>query len=163
MPDAAPLWSHPADVRARWVGPAPLTADDAQIATLLGDAEDTVLREFPDMAKRVARADGTDTSEGLATPKRRVVKVLSRMVIRHLRNPEGRRQTQESAGPFQRSTTYSGDEPGEMYLTDVDIAELGGHPAAGGAFTIDTMPAHSTRALHPSIEPRLWGGESAEG
>lgn len=161
MPDPSLTWAQPSDVRDRWLGPEPLTADDTQIATLLGDAEDTAIREFPDLAIRVARAEGDDTTEGVATPKRRVVKVLARMVIRHLRNPEGRRQTQESAGPFQRSTTYGGDEPGALYLTDEDRAELGGH-RVGGAFTVDTIPARVRTTLDRSIEPRLWGGQSAE-
>lgn len=133
-------WTAPADVRGRWIGDAALTADDTQLSTLLEDAEDTVLREFPDMATRLARAEGTDTTEGPSTPKRRLVKVIARMVIRHLRNPEGLRSVQEGAGPFQRATTHGGEEPGAVYLTDDDRAELGGH-RSGGAFTVDTMPA----------------------
>lgn len=139
-------WTEPSDVRDRWLGEVALTATDAQISTLLEDAEDTVLREFPDMAERIARADGSDTSDGPATPLRRVKKVIARMVIRHLRNPEGIRQTQEGAGPFQRSLTYGGEEPGAIYLTEDDRADLGGH-RSGGAFTIDTIPARSTAPL----------------
>lgn len=133
-------WTAPDDVRGRWVGEVALNATDPQITTLLEDAEDTVLREFPDMLVRIARADGSDLSDGPKTPLRRVVKVIARMVIRHLRNPEGIRQFQEGAGPFQRSKTLGGDEPGALYLTDEDRAELGGHKS-GGAFTINTGPS----------------------
>lgn len=134
----AAQWTAPNDVRDRWVGEG-LTASDAQLNTLLEDAEDTVVREFPDMATRIARADGSDVTDGPAVPLRRVQKVVARMVIRHLRNPSGTRQMQEGAGPFQRTTTFGGEEPGALYLTDEDRAELGGH-RRGGAFQIDTTP-----------------------
>lgn len=133
------LWTAAVDVRDRWIGDTPLTATDPQITTLLGDAEDTVLRVFPDMQDRIDRAAGDNETEGPQTPIARVKKVLARMVIRHLRNPEGVRSMQEGAGPFQRSTTLGGAEPGALHLTDEDLADLGGH-TVGGAFTIDTMP-----------------------
>lgn len=124
------LWTEPADVRSRWIGEKPLP-EDTQIATLLEDAEDTVLAEFPDLPDRV---------EAEEIPEARVKKVVARIVMRHLRNPEGTRQRQSGAGPYQESITYGGDEPGSMYLTDEDRAELGG-VGQGAAFTIDQTPA----------------------
>lgn len=150
MADDTLVWTTTADVRDRWIGDEPLKATDPQIKTLLEDAEDTVLREFPDMVSRVARAAGLDTTDGPMTPLRRVKKVIARMVIRHLRNPKGIRQTQEGAGPFQRSMTMGGEEPGAIYLTDEDRAELGGH-RSGGAFTIDTLPS-----VAPPDSPNSW-------
>lgn len=143
-------WTQASDVRDRWVGDD-LTVPDTQIETLLEDAEDTVLREFPDMQDRVDRALGTNTTDGPAVPMRRLQKVLARMVIRHLRNPEGTRAQMDVAGPFTVNKTFGGDEPGALYLTDEDRAELGGH-RRGGAFTIDTIPTATT----PPDSPGGW-------
>lgn len=125
-------WATPQDVRDRWLGPGSIPVSDEQLETLIGDAEDTILRVFPDIQQRIDNND---------LPLDRVVKVVCRMVIRHIRNPEGIRSTQEGAGPFQKSRTFGGDEPGSMYLTTQDFDELapGGR---GRAFTIDTTPVH---------------------
>lgn len=133
-------WTLPADVTGRWVGDNPVPADETQLAVLIADAEDTVLREFPDMQARIERAAGTDTSEGVKVPLVRVKKVVSRMVIRHLRNPEGTRTRMEIGGPFTENVTFGGDDPGAMYLTDEDVKDLGGG-GANAAFTIDNTPA----------------------
>lgn len=129
------LWTSPDDVRGRWVGGDPLTAEDAQIETLLEDAEDTVLREFPNLPDRI---DAPALVEG-SIPLLRVRKVIARIVIRHLRNPSGQRQRTDMGGPFSQSVTFGGDEPGALYLTDDDRAELGG-TLTGAAFTIDQTP-----------------------
>lgn len=134
------LWTEPADVVSRWVGTDAPSVDNPVLPTLLEDAEDTALREFPDLLERV---DGDGTTVPNTIPVRRVKKVLARVVIRHLRNPEGFRQTQEGAGPFQRGTTFGGEEPGSLYLTDEDRAELGG-TLSGSAFTIDQTPQIDT-------------------
>ena len=126
------VYTSYADVESRWVG-GEVPATQAQVETLLEDAEDTILGEFADLDDRIAA--------GL--PARRVKKVAARMVIRHLRNPGGVRTTQQGAGPYNESVTYGGEEPGALYLTDEDRAELGGHKV-GGAFTIDTTPAGYT-------------------
>ena len=125
-------WTAPSDVRDRWIGDDPLTATDAQLTTLLEDAEDTALREFPDLQ---ARIDATEDP----LPLGRVKKVLARVVIRHLRNPKGLRQAMDTTGPFSTQIMHSGDTPGELYLTDEDRAELG-EARSGRAFTIDTTP-----------------------
>lgn len=129
----SPPWAVPSDVRDRWIGGS-LDATDGQLATLIADAEDTILSEFPDLPDRI---DSTDPATTI--PLLRVKKVVARVVMRHLRNPEGLRSTQEGAGPYQRSTTYGGNEPGSLYLTDEDRAELGG-ALTGAAFTIDQSP-----------------------
>lgn len=132
----SPPWAVPQDVRGRWLGDVPLTASDEQLTTLIADTEDTILREFPDLPDRIDADPSTTTN---AIPLARVKKVVARIAIRHLRNPEGIRQTQEGAGPFQRGVTYGGDSPGSLYLTDEDRAELGG-VLSGAAFTIDQTP-----------------------
>lgn len=126
-------WATPQDVRDRWLGSTPLDVTDEQLEVLIADAEDTINRTFPDIQDRI------DSSE---LPLTRVVKVVARMVIRHLRNPEGIRAVQEGAGPFQVSRTWGGNEPGALWLTDEDMAELA-PGRRGRAFTIDTTPIES--------------------
>jgi hypothetical protein len=126
-------WTSPQDVKDRWLlGEVPVS--DSQLAVLIGDAEDTVGSEFADIQARI---------DALLLPLVRVQKVVARMVIRHVRNPEGIRQVSEGTGPFTGSRTYGGDEPGAMYLTDEDRAELSGAKTGQRAFTIDTTPTAS--------------------
>lgn len=133
------------DVVARWFDSETLTATQEQIETLLDDAEDTILREFPTLDDRV------DSGE---LPLRRVVKVEVGMVKRHLRNPEGVRSTQQGAGAYQQTITYGGDEPGSLYLTEDDRRELRAASATNGkAFTVDATPANYT---NPYLDELLW-------
>lgn len=127
------MWAIPDDVRARWLGPDPLTASDTQLQTLIDDAEDTIRSEFPNIQARIDDGD---------LPLARVVKVVCRVVLRVVRNPQGLRQVQDGAGPYQVSRTYGGDEPGEIYLSDEDRAELA--PARLRAFSIDTTPSEAS-------------------
>jgi hypothetical protein len=134
------LWTTPADVRGRWVGDDPFPfpeGDDVTLSTLLEDAEDTVLREFPTLPDRV---DADPATVANSIPKRRVAKVVARVVIRHLRNPAGQRSRMDVSGPFTQNVMFGGEEPGALYLTDEDRSELGG-TEPGQAFTIDTTPA----------------------
>jgi hypothetical protein len=114
------------DVKSRWLTGA-IPATDAQLLTLIGDAEDIILGEYPNVA--------VDIPEG------RVIRVVARMVMRVLRNPEGHRTVAEATGPFSGSTTYGGENPGELYLTDDDRRDLGGRRTSGKAFTSSTVPA----------------------
>jgi hypothetical protein len=131
------------DVLARWFSDDELPATEAQVTTLLEDAEDTILREFPDLDERVS--DG-------ALPERRVIKVEVRMVLRHLRNPGGVRSTQEGAGGYQQTITYGGEEPGSLYLTEDDRRELRSPSSGKGkAFSVDNTPSY-----WPGTDDRLW-------
>jgi hypothetical protein len=118
------------DVKSRWLTGA-VPATDAQLVTLIADAEDIILGEFLTIE--------ADLMSGVV-PATRVVRVVARMIHRVLRNPEGVRSTQETTGPFSGSTTYGGDNPGELYLTDDDRRDIGGRKARGRAFTISTIP-----------------------
>lgn len=119
------------DVKSRWLtGTVPAT--DAQITTLIADAEDIILGEFPTLE--------ADVTAG-TVPATRIKRVVARMIHRVLRNPEGVRSVQESTGPFSGSTTYGGDNPGELYLTDDDRRDIGGRKSKGRAFTVSTIPA----------------------
>lgn len=128
-----------ADVKARWIGSDSLPSD-AQIETFLDDAEDTILREFPDVPDRIT---------GGTLPASRVRKVAARMVIRFLRNPEGAVSVAQTTGPFSESVTRSSEAPGEVALTDEDRADL--RPAATGrrAFSIDTVPFYDAPLVTP--------------
>ena len=104
------------DVKNRWLDAlGPLPASDQQLLTLIEDAEGMILEAFPDIPARI-----TDKRLRKST----VVRVASRMVLRVLRNPDGTRTVQESAGGVLQSRTTSGDILGEVYLTDQDRSEL---------------------------------------
>lgn len=121
-------WATPDNIRERWLA-GPLPQDDAQLETLIADAEDTILAEYPDVSERLA--------EGALSPER-LQRVVVRMAHRVLRNPEGYRQVTQGTGPFTGSATFGGDNPGELYLTDADRKDLGARTAIrrGRAFTI---------------------------
>lgn len=116
------------DIKSRWLAGDP-PATDAQLTVLIGDAEDIILGEYPMI-------------EASGIPVNRIVRVVSRMINRVLRNPDGVRTVSEGTGPFQGSTTYGGDNPGELYLTDDDRRDLGGRRSGGRAFTVSTIPAY---------------------
>lgn len=124
-------WTVFQDVQDRWFGSA-LPATQAQIETLIADAEDTILREVPDVQARI-------TANTL--PLIRVVKVTYNMVARVLRNPSGMRSLTRGAGPFQESVTMGGDEPGALYMTEQDKRELQVSEQGSDAFTVDMTPA----------------------
>lgn len=126
-------WTTPQDVKDRWLL-GDLSVTDSQLVKLIGDAEDTVSSEFSDIQARIDAA---------TLPLVRVQKIVSRIVIRHIRNPEGIRQVSETTGPFTGSRTYGGAEPGAMYLTDEDRAELAGVPTGQRAFSVDLIPSTS--------------------
>ena len=128
------LWTAPEDVTARWILDEPIPADTAKLTQLLEDAEDLAIGEFSDIQARI---------DAGTLPLNRVKRVLARVVIRHLRNPEGLRQSQEQTGPYGSQIMYGGAEPGALALTDEDRAELAG-ASVSRAFTIDTTPAGST-------------------
>ena len=70
--------------------------------TLLG-------REIPDIEDRIASGE---------VPVSRARRIVARMVIRVLRNPDGYRSTNLSTGPFSQGFTWAGDNPGETILSD---------------------------------------------
>ena len=139
-------WATAANVRDRWVGPGvfPVDATDPKLVTLIGDVEDSILSEFPEIQQRINdAATPPDPPNPRAIPLARVVKVVCRVILRHLRNPEGMRSKQMGAGPYSVGNTYGGDEPGTLALTEEDRNELAGMGSLGGgqkAFTINTIP-----------------------
>lgn len=127
-----------ADLHARWVGGT--LPPDGQITTLLGDAEQLIAEEFPSVYE-AARTD--------PQVRGRVVRVAVAVVSRVLRNPDGIRSVSDTTGPFAGTTTWAGDDPGELLLTDNDRRVLQGLPAGQTrAFTI--MPARPPAPRPPA-------------
>lgn len=125
------MWTTYQDVVDRWFGSA-LPATQAQIETLIADAEDTILREVPDVQARI---------DDDSLPLIRVVKVTYNIVARVLRNPSGMRSLTRGAGPFQESVTMGGDEPGALYMTEQDKRELQVSEQGTDAFAVDMTPS----------------------
>lgn len=122
------------DIRDRWISKASkLTLTDGQLQTVIEDVEDVILQEFPNIRSEI-------NEETL--PARRVTRVVCRIAIRFLKNPDGWRQIQATTGSMSQSGTMSGDYPGEIYLTAADRDELtpiepdAGRREPGRAFTI---------------------------
>jgi len=133
-------WADPQDVIDRWVGPGAPT-DEELIQRWIDDAETVLKYEVPDVQERID--DGV-------LPVETVIFVVSRMVMRVLQNPRGVRQ--EGVGPY--NVTYTGDRPGDLWLSDDERAMLEGLPRRSQrAFTIDTTPA----GAWTPVPPDPWG------
>lgn len=123
-----PQWTELQDVRDDALG----TDDDftdQQITRLIERAERLVVRTFPTAEQRI-----TDGDIAVET----VSDIVSAMVVRVLRNPEGIRTIQDSTGPYSGSTTFAGDNPGQLHLTDEDKRAL--NPSAAGRRAFSVMP-----------------------
>lgn len=120
------MWATPDDIRDRWAASKPLLADDEKIQKHIDDAEDAILTEFPNLYEDVPGK----------FPLARAVRVVSRMVIRFLRNSDGIRSQNSTTGPFSDQTVYGGDHPGEVYLTDEDRRDLSPRKNRRRAFTV---------------------------
>ena len=130
-------WTSAADVVAVWIGDDAPT-DLALVDRWVGRAERLLRAKVPGLALRVD-ADPVTEPDLLDNIK----DVVSSMVQRVFRNPEGVRTRQESTGPFSGSVTLGGDQPGELWITDDELARISLTGSRGGAFTVDTIPALS--------------------
>lgn len=124
------MWAGADDVRARWVS-GDLPASDEVVDTLIADAEDALAAAIPGLPALI---------EGGTIPHDRAIRVVSRIVIRLLRNPDGVRTLQETTGQFSGSTTYAGDTLGEIVVTDADRRELLGKGTARGRRAFSFSP-----------------------
>ena len=130
-------WTTAADVVAVWIGDDAPT-DLALVDRWVGRAERLLRAKVPGLALRVD-ADPVTEPDLLDNVK----DVVSSMVQRVFRNPEGVRTRQESTGPFGGSVTYGGDQPGALWVTDAELAMLTVAGSSRGAFTVDMIPASS--------------------
>lgn len=135
-PQLRPL-ATPQDVRDRWfLKSTKLSLSDEQLAVVIGDAEDLILQEFPNLHSQINE---------VTLPARRVTRVVCRVVIRYLRNPDGWRQVQSTTGSLSQGGTLAGDFPGELHLTAADRDEL-------------TPVAEATGPRRAFIVPPVTGG-----
>lgn len=130
-------WTTAAEVVAAWIGDDAPT-DLAKVDLWVGRAERLIRSRIPGIADRVAE-DPVVEPDLLDNVK----DVVTSMVARVFRNPEGVRTRQESTGPFSGSVTLGGDQPGELWITDDEKVRLSLSGSSRGAFTIDMVPATS--------------------
>ena len=136
-------WTTADDVLNAWIG------DDEPVDTLLidnwiGRAERLIRFTVPGIQTRITAAE-VDLIDN-------VVDVVTAMVIRKFRNPEGIRQASSTEGPFTSSRTYGGNDPGELAILDTELARISGNTAGGQrAYTVDMIP--STSPFSPNYVP----------
>ncbi|WP_406714724.1 Gp19/Gp15/Gp42 family protein [Trueperella pyogenes] len=104
------MWATADDVIADWIG-EDVPTNKALVSRWVARAERYLRREIPSLQARIEEGAEPDLRET-------VVDVISAMVARVFRNPEGIRQRQETDGSFTGSITFAGDTPGELFLTD---------------------------------------------
>jgi len=129
-------WTTADEVVAAWIGDDAPT-DSAKIDLWIGRAERLLRSRVPGLSLRV---DADPAEPDLFA---NVKDVVTSMVQRVFRNPEGVRTRQETTGPFSGSVTLGGDQPGELWVTDDEMARLVLSGGRRGAFTIDMIPSTS--------------------
>lgn len=134
-------WTTVTDVIGSWIGDDAPT-DTAKVELWIGRAERVLRRKVHGLEARIDLPE-LDLLET-------VQDVVSNMVQRVFRNPEGVRQRNETTGPFTGSVTFGGDQPGALWVTDDELAALTGAVSAGGAFMVDTLPPDAG-AAYPLI------------
>lgn len=130
-------WTTATEVTAAWIGNDAPTST-ALVDTWIGKAERLLRSKVPTLQARID-AGSTVEPDLLGNVK----DVVTAMVQRVFRNPEGVRQRQEGTGPFTGSVTYGGDQPGALWATDAEMALISPIGSNRGAFTIDTIPVTS--------------------
>lgn len=118
-------WATFEDVTARWVGSGAPT-DENLVTALIEDAEAVILAQFPAIQGRI-----DDETLPLGT----VVLVVTRMVSRLLRNPEGLTYWQQTTGPFGQARNY-GSAGQDIWLTSDELGLLA-PKNKGKAFSVD--------------------------
>jgi hypothetical protein len=128
-------WTLGSEVIAAWIGEDAPT-DTILVDTWVGKAERLLRSKVSGLADRIDADDEPDLLDN-------VKDVVTAMVQRVFRNPEGVRQRQEGTGPFTGSVTYGGDQPGALWVTDAELALISVSGSNRGAFTVDTIPLTS--------------------
>lgn len=138
-------WTQLSDIEARWIGELPPGADVGYIETAIEDVEDQLIVMAPDLV---------DEFGGLV-PLERVRRVVARVIVRHLQNPEGVRVRSEATGPVTSSVTHSGDDPGALIVLPSDLDILRAGAGRRRAFGVSMIPAHSFDAVRSAL-PDVW-------
>jgi len=142
-------WTTPAEVTAAWIG-GDAPTDAALVGVWVDKAERLLRAKVPTLAGRVV-ADPVVEPDLLGNVK----DVVTAMVQRVFRNPDGIRTRQDSTGPFSGSVTYGGDQPGSLWVTDAELSMISPAGSNRGAFTIDTIPV--TSPFSPFYVPPIGG------
>lgn len=122
------MWATSSDVLDRWVG-ADKPSDTDLVSKLIDDAEAIVLSEYPKIQDRI---DAGTLNENV------LIMVVTEMVSRRLRNPEGLSYLQQMTGPFSQGKSYAGAQTG-IYLSPDEVRLLA--PNRGGkAFEVNLAP-----------------------
>lgn len=138
-------WTTAEDVLNAWIGDGAPT-DLTKVDTWIGMAERLIRREVPDLQSRLdAEAELVPPVTDLLDTVRDIV--IS-MVTRVFRNPDGRRSIQQTTGAFSESTTFGGDTPGGLILTDDELSALQGNKSGQRAFMVDMIPSSSPYSQH---------------
>jgi hypothetical protein len=128
-------WTTADDVTDSWIG-ADAPTDMALVGLWVDRAERLVRGRVPSLVARIASGDEPDLLDT-------VKDVVSSMVQRVFRNPEGIRQTNETTGPFTESRTYGGDVPGGLDMTPAELAALTrGETGRQRAYEIDPLAGY---------------------
>jgi len=130
-------WTTADEVVAAWIGDDAPT-DSAKVDLWIGRAERLLRSRVPGLAPRII-ADPIVEPDLVDNVK----DVVTSMVQRVFRNPEGVRTRQETTGPFSGSVTLGGDQPGELWITDDELSRLVLSGSGRGAFSIDMIPSTS--------------------
>lgn len=128
-------WTSATEVIGSWIGDdAP--SDVAKVEVWVGKAERLLRSKVPSLTARLTGGLEPDLLGNAQD-------VVTAMVQRVFRNPEGVRQRQETTGPFTGSVTFGGDQPGSLWVTDEELALVAPVGASRGAFTVDMIPSTS--------------------
>lgn len=138
------MWVEPEHVLNRWLSGSRPEETSETLLTLIDDAEDEVLRIFPDMQERVAVGD---------MPLMRLQRVISEIIIRCYKiGQEYRSSYSETTGPFSHSGSMADAKPRNVSLTEDEIRILS--PKSGKkAFMVTLMPQWDE---YPWREDKLW-------
>lgn len=133
-------WTTFDDIVDRWVG-AGVPTDETLVQALIQDAETIILAEYPRIQERI-----DDESLSLDVVKL----VVTRMVTRLLRNPEGLSYVQQTTGPFSQARNYSG-AAADVWLS-ADEKALLAPGGKGKAFSLNLAPDMQD----PAFDSDIW-------
>jgi hypothetical protein len=112
------IWTSAQDITDRWVG-SNFPEDTELLNALIDDAELIVLSEYPRIQDRIT---GGSLNENL------IKLVVSRMVIRYMKNPDNLSYLQQNTGPFGQGQTFGTDR--DLFMTEKERQLLA--PNKGG-------------------------------
>jgi hypothetical protein len=125
-------WTDPDDVIDSWIGDG-APADSALVQVWIDRAERMLRKRVPSLT---ARLDAEPPEEDLLET---IIDVVSAMVQRVFRNPDGTRTSQSTTGPFSQMVTFGGDQPGYLWVTDDELDSLSITTTTAKAFQIDPL------------------------